>query len=260
MLFGSPLGQPIFLSSGSYEGHSRWWRTQRFGCTGFSWERPYGSCAHYHRGVDIARGAAGEGDPLYAPAAGTVIYSGTLNDGAKAVVIRHADGIATGYAHLASRAVSAGQRVSKGQRIGTVGHTGNATGPHLHWSMKTGFSGGVNEFWRDPGAGGTGKWADPWPYLTQNVTVRPRAVEGANIRLEASLSAASRYAVVRGDRIVRLSDGADLGARSLWRKWGGTVSGASYTVDGRTSSRWERIYLGGAYRLVATLVAERSAS
>jgi len=262
VLFDSPLRRTIYLSAGIEGGSSRWWRTQRFGCTGFSWERPYGSCAHYHRGVDIARGAAGSGDPVYAPAAGRIIYSGTLNDGSKSIVILHGNGIATGYGHLSSRAVSAGQQVSRGQRIGAIGSTGNSTGPHLHWSMKSGFSGGVNEFYRDPGAGGTGRWVDPWPLLEQNVTVRPgaAATDGTNLRTEPKLGADTRYATVEGDRLVRVSDGKDLGARSSWRKWGGTVTGASYTVDGHTSNRWERIQLDGRWLVIASLLAQKSAN
>jgi murein DD-endopeptidase MepM/ murein hydrolase activator NlpD len=54
------------------------------------------------------------------------------------VVIRHHDGRYSQYAHLSALAVKAGQQVNTGQRIGRSGSTGNATGPHLHFEIRTG--------------------------------------------------------------------------------------------------------------------------
>jgi murein DD-endopeptidase MepM/ murein hydrolase activator NlpD len=262
VIFGNPVRGVIYLSPGTLDGRARWFRSQRYGCTGFYAEPPLGSCKHFHRGVDIARGPAGCGDDLLSVQAGTVIYAGTLTSGGKAVVVRHASGFATGHGHLASISVSKGQKVTKGQRLGTVGDTGNATGCHDHLALKVSFpaTGGVNEFWRDPGAGGQGHWADIWPLLEQNVTVRP-AHEDVNIRTAPDTLPATRFAITRDDgRIHRLSDNADLGATSSERKWGGSVTGGSYSVDGATSSRWEKMWLAGRYYYVATLLARRSAA
>jgi len=52
------------------------------------------------------------------------------------VVIDHSIGLNSAFLHLASSNVREGQAVRRGQLIGTVGATGRATGPHLHWSMK----------------------------------------------------------------------------------------------------------------------------
>lgn len=262
MIFGNPVRGTIYLSPGLVDGHSRWFRSQRFGCTGYVRERPLGDCAHFHRGVDIARGTAGCGDDLLNMAAGTVVYAGTLNDGAKSVVVYHGNGIATGHVHMSSIAVSVGQKVAKGARLGAIGQTGNATGCHDHASGKTGFPGtlrgaaAANAFWNDS----VGKWLDVWPQLEQNVQIRPEPDDGINVRRATKLDDASRYAVVRSGRLVRLEGDVDLGAVSTWRKWGGTVDGATYSVGGTSSKRWQRIFLGGAYRYIAAPLAQLSAS
>lgn len=257
IIFGNPLRGRIYLSAGTISGAARWWRTQRFGCTGFSWEPPLGGCAHYHRAIDIARGPAGCGDDVLAAAAGTVFYSGTLNDGAQVVCIRHDGGFATGYAHLSSRAVARGTRVARGQRIGACGMSGRATGCHVHFAFKTGFpaTAGVNDFWQDS----VGHWADPWPHLTQNVTEHPKS-DGANIRGSAGSGTrpGALYARTAGGRIIRAADGIDLGSISTWRQYGGTVAGASYSLNGVPGTAWDKMLLGGAYRYMASPLVVRS--
>lgn len=89
-----------------------------------------GSWARYHTGQDFP---APIGTPIYAAADGVVA---TPNGGSWAgthVVIDHADGGATLYAHMSSTAVAVGQKVTAGQLIGYVGVTGRSFGPHLHW-------------------------------------------------------------------------------------------------------------------------------
>lgn len=91
---------------------------------------------HGWNGVDLG---APSGTPIYAAAAGTVIVSkvGGYNGGyGNYVVIDHGNGTQTLYAHLSSDSVSVGQSVSKGERIGGVGRTGDATGNHLHFEVR----------------------------------------------------------------------------------------------------------------------------
>ena len=109
--------------------------TQEFGCTGFYLEPPRGSCAHFHTGIDIANGS---GTPIHAAGDGVVVFSGWGTDGSLAVLIAHGGGFSTFYGHMSRILVRQGQRVHRGQTIGLMGATGNATGPHLHFEVDRG--------------------------------------------------------------------------------------------------------------------------
>jgi murein DD-endopeptidase MepM/ murein hydrolase activator NlpD len=88
----------------------------------------------YHSGVDVAGGA---GAPVVAPADGVVVLAGApmFSLEGNLVIVDHGMGLNSAFLHLASSDVSVGQRVRQGQRIGAIGATGRATGPHLHWSL-----------------------------------------------------------------------------------------------------------------------------
>ncbi|MFF4049269.1 LysM peptidoglycan-binding domain-containing M23 family metallopeptidase [Streptomyces chartreusis] len=88
----------------------------------------------YHTGVDFA---AATGTPLKAVGAGTVVSAGWGGAYGNQVVIQLADGYYAQYAHLSSLSVSSGQTVTAGQQIGLSGATGNVTGPHLHFEIRT---------------------------------------------------------------------------------------------------------------------------
>lgn len=256
-ILGNPVHGPILLSPSG----GKPFRSQRFGCTGYSRERPYGNCAHFNRGVDIA---APIGTDLLAVEAGTVFYAGTITGGSRSVALRIAGGWAVGYDHMQDWAVSKGQHVIKGQKIGDIGMTGNTSGPHVDMPFKSGFpaNGDVNAFFRDPGVGGgAGRWEDIWKYLYQNVTVRPdpAMVPGTNIRTKPDLSDASLFATTRSDgHIRRIAGDGDLGLTALWRPYHGQVTGSAYEVGGKTSNLWWRIFIGGADRYIAMLKADRS--
>lgn len=91
---------------------------------------------YYHRGVDYA---AATGSPVVAPAAGRIALVGTLAEGfelhGNTVGIDHGQGVASIMIHLSQIDVKEGDMVQPGQRIGAVGATGAATGPHLHWGL-----------------------------------------------------------------------------------------------------------------------------
>lgn len=89
----------------------------------------------YHTGVDFA---VPTGTSVKAVSAGQVVSSGWAGSFGYQVVIRHSDGRYTQYAHLSAISVKSGQSVGGGQRIGRSGSTGNSTGPHLHFEVRTG--------------------------------------------------------------------------------------------------------------------------
>ena len=90
-----------------------------------------------HQGVDFA---AREGAPVMAAADGIVTQAGPDGGYGNLLRIRHAGGWATGYAHLSGFApgVAPGARVLRGEVVAFVGHTGLATGPHLHFEVSLG--------------------------------------------------------------------------------------------------------------------------
>ena len=94
----------------------------------------------YHYAIDID--AFGRyGAPVVASASGTVVLVANLDWGLGThVIIRHADGSETVYAHLSAVYVSQGQTVGQGEQIGAIGCTGYCTGPHLHFELWIGGS------------------------------------------------------------------------------------------------------------------------
>jgi uncharacterized SAM-binding protein YcdF (DUF218 family) len=108
--------------------------------SGFGWR-----ATRHHDGIDFA---ASHGVPVFAAAAGTVVYSGELDVYGRVIALSHEAGLATVYSHLSRIDIARGQTVTPGQPIGRAGSTGNTFGPHLHFEVR------VN-----------GAPVDPTPYL-----------------------------------------------------------------------------------------------
>jgi len=87
-----------------------------------------------HNGIDIALPT---GTPVYAMADGVVCIKGDdFYYNGNFILLDHGQGLNSVYVHLSKTFVVNGQKVSKGQKIGEVGSTGRATGPHLHWGVQ----------------------------------------------------------------------------------------------------------------------------
>lgn len=122
--------------SGQYSGKMTWPVPSSHRVTS-----PYGwrTCPFHgrelHPALDIG---APEGSAIIAAGSGKVIYVGYRGGYGNTVMIDHGDGVVTLYPHQAAGAirVSVGQQVERGERIGGVGSTGNATGPHLHFEVR----------------------------------------------------------------------------------------------------------------------------
>lgn len=111
---------------------------------GFSWPvrgsvvSPFGQrWGRLHAGIDIAAPA---GTPIAAAAAGSVSYAGSMSGYGLVVVVQHANGVSTVYAHNSSLSVSTGQAVGQGQTIAAVGCTGHCFGDHVHFEVRVGGS------------------------------------------------------------------------------------------------------------------------
>ncbi|NTV72674.1 MAG: peptidoglycan DD-metalloendopeptidase family protein [Holophaga sp.] len=87
----------------------------------------------YHSGFDITNA---EGTPIQATADGEVVEAGWMDRYGNGVVIAHSSHVETLYAHMSRVRVKRGQKVSRGDILGDMGRTGNATGVHLHYEVR----------------------------------------------------------------------------------------------------------------------------
>lgn len=128
--------QPIPHTPSEHHQPSGKWTRPAPGGIGTPYGAPGGHWSSgYHTGVDFP---VATGTTVKAASSGTVIAAGWGGAYGNQVVIRHEGGIYTQYGHMSRLGVHAGQHVEAGQPIGLSGATGNATGPHLHFEVRTG--------------------------------------------------------------------------------------------------------------------------
>jgi murein DD-endopeptidase MepM/ murein hydrolase activator NlpD len=139
VLFQSSSGQSVYYSPNGKPLRKAFLRSPLpFAApitSGFSYHRFHPILKIYrpHLGVDYG---APLGTPVEAVANGRVVFAGWRGEAGKAICLQHARGYRTYYFHLSRILVRAGQRVVQGQRIGLVGETGLATGPHLDFRIQ----------------------------------------------------------------------------------------------------------------------------
>jgi murein DD-endopeptidase MepM/ murein hydrolase activator NlpD len=103
------------------------WPTTDHTISGYTYD------SNVHPGIDIA---GQEGNPVFAADTGVVVYAGWSDFGyGYLLVIDHGNGNQTAYAHLLAVGASCGQSVIRGGQVGSLGSTGNSTGPHLHFEI-----------------------------------------------------------------------------------------------------------------------------
>lgn len=116
-----------------------------------------------HNGTDFG---APTGTPVGAADGGTVTFAGNAGGGGNTVVIDHGNGFATLYMHLQNIDVKVGQQLAPRERLGTVGSTGNSTGPHLHFELREG--GNMTQPFRGNSAGARPR--DPEQFIGRDYT------------------------------------------------------------------------------------------
>ncbi len=123
------LDRDSFLRSTPTLMPTRGWITSYYGPR----ISPYSGRLKMHEGLDLG---ATPGTPIYAPADGIVIYSGTKPGFGKTLSIDHGYGLETIYAHAKELKVKKGIHLARGDLIAEVGNTGYSTGPHLHYEIR----------------------------------------------------------------------------------------------------------------------------
>ncbi|MFF0287107.1 peptidoglycan DD-metalloendopeptidase family protein [Streptomyces sp. NPDC005262] len=120
---------PAQSSSSGYVAPVPGKHTTNYRASGANWSS--GS----HTGIDFP---VSTGTSVKVITSGTVVTAGWGGAYGNEVVVKHADGHYSQYGHLSALSVSVGQTVSTGQQVGLSGATGNVTGPHLHFEVRTG--------------------------------------------------------------------------------------------------------------------------
>ncbi len=150
-----PKPRPVYASRSSGGSGGRVSTPRSYGGGMFAWPVPGGYISQYfhygHPAIDIA---APYGSRIVSAASGTVIFAGwKSNGGGYQVYVAHGSGLFTAYNHMSAITVRVGEHVSRGEQVGRVGMTGNATGPHCHFEVWRG------EVW------GSGYRVNPLIYL-----------------------------------------------------------------------------------------------
>lgn len=255
-LFGHPVTRPLHASD--------WERPA--GSFDFRVTSPFGLRSDgFHGALDI--GNFRTGDDVVAARDGTVLQAGYLkepwsqsttrypsgNYGGLMVVIAHAGGMVSIYAHLSSHSVKVGQNVTQGERIGAVGDTGSAAGAgHLHFGIQA----------RQPIPGvaahktiyGIGLDVDPWPLITGTIPDTALPLED-DVKIPSGLKPVAQAVVGKGNRLrfdAASRDGSKILDKAYWvQVYGFGVTGEPYTLGTVSSDKYAWVGVFGETWFVA---------
>ena len=223
-----PLGGTRLASDKLSNGRPAFAVTQSFA-------NPSGPGGARHGALDL--GNFNCGDQLLASVAGT-IRNKRDSWGALICEVVEPSGALVGYAHLSRFMQNHGAKVARGAVIGLNGTTGNSTGCHCHYYRRS----------------STGVLQDPWPQLEQNA-IKKAKINGNGINIRTGPGKVGGpmpplYASTKNGRIIRASDGRDLGSATAYYTAKGPTYGATHGVGSKPKS-WTPMFIGGAYRAAA---------
>jgi murein DD-endopeptidase MepM/ murein hydrolase activator NlpD len=210
----------------------------------------YGS---FHAGTDKA---PPYGTLVVASEAGTVIHAGwapfgPFTGGGYIVDVHIAGGMNYVSCHLSRVLVVPGQKVKRGQTIGAVGSSGNASGAHDHCALYTGS--GTAFRYRNPQQYWTGGKYASSPLILPSGVAQKACLNGPGINLRSAPKTTAP--IYRTSSSVK-SAAWPSGYLLCWSgftgfKVGGVVNGDTYTIGGVTNNDWVKLWLNSAYRYVA---------
>lgn len=149
----------------------------------FKITNPFKNKIHY--GIDLGWSEkSGHNQPIYAVEDGEVIYKAIQTTGGKVLHIKHSNGYVSEYGHLNSWIVNKGDKIKKGQQIGTMGKTGKVKGEHLHFGLYKGTSIDYSKM---------SGFVNPVPYLVEDYKEPAKDTSSAN--------SPKTYVVVKGDTL-----------------------------------------------------------
>lgn len=196
-----------------------------------------------HDGIDLANT---RGTAIFAAAAGTVAVSGTAQGYGQWIRIKHDDGSMTEYGHMDKRLVSAGARVSAGQKIALMGSQGDSTGPHLH--LRT---------YRSASSTGAGHGMNPVDYMRARGITLPCKPGVAAASASDSTADSAPAASTSGTTVsvwkdaevmdTATTDGAFVVQAAEDTTYAATcwTTGEQISSDGYTNDKWVKITVNG---------------
>jgi len=144
-----------------------------------------------HFGIDLGwSNASGHNQPIYAIEDGIVIYKQVQTSGGKVLHIKHSNGYVSEYAHMNSWLVNKGDKVKKGQQIGTMGKTGRVTGEHLHFGLYKGTSINYSKL---------SGFINPVSFLTEDYKESSKEVA-----TKPTNNTIKNYKVIKGDNLTKI--------------------------------------------------------